>query len=703
MLSCLTLLFVAWQLTFFYTHYRVSDLLDSLVNTALTHAFLSPVVSIPIIKFILIQLLAYLLWIAWIVFVALSFSEYMGWREVVGYCFGIAYWFFACVFLMLLNLYYYPNSFFAALLGINFRMPLGIILIAMSTFGAASFLIALYHGFQSKRFLFSRMALIFFVLANIIMLLDDTIGYRNDAIHSLNNKPNVIIIGLDSLRPDFTGYAGVRAIKTPHIDQFLAEGTTFMRNFTPLARTFPSWISILTGKYPKHSNARTNLTDPSLVTSQDTLAKRLKQLGYQTIYATDETRFSNITKDYGFDELIGPHMGINDFVLGSLSDFPLTNLLINLPIGKFLFPYNFGNRAAAITYEPNSFLQLLEDRLPKQSGKSLFFSVHFCITHWPFTYAGHAQQKNLSSSEQYKASVMMVDRMLGQLLLQLKRKGWLEHSIVILLSDHGTTLGLPHDRLLEEQYYRGDDQLKKFVAKYKLSNQSPHAQDFRQDYVLNTSYGQGTDVLSLKQYHTILSFKGYGISLPKKQIYDRTLLIDVAPTVLDLLHLSALQHADGMSLKPYFINQAYSYPRVFFIETADKAAEMETDKIDAEKVMMKLMHFYHVNKSTGLLFVDPAFIPDMIKGKQRAVIMGDWLLAEYPAASYLHLAQSESKQLSLESALRPPYYILMNLKTKEWTIGFSSALAKQAPLSMLLQQLRMFYGEEGRGHSSGLS
>ena len=194
------------------------------------------------------------------------------------------------------------------------------------------------------------------------------------AIYHSHQQPNIILIGLDSLRPDFTGFYGNQFVRTPNIDHFLSQAVSFSETYTPLARTFPAWLSILTGKYPKHHEARNNLIASTSIIQQDTLAKKLQQAGYVTVYATDEKRFSNITKEYGFDRIVGPKMGVNDFLLGSLSDF---DKLLVVPGGRFLFPLIMVSRSHH-TYQPDKYTISRQDL--SVFLINLFLSVHLCLS-----------------------------------------------------------------------------------------------------------------------------------------------------------------------------------------------------------------------------------------------------------------------------------------------------------------------------------
>jgi hypothetical protein len=156
-------------------------------------------------------------------------------------------------------------------------------------------------------------------------------------------SPHVVIIGIDSLRNDLqVPRRGPAA--TPHVAAFLGEARRFRDATTPLARTYPSWMSILTGRHPVTTNVRYNLMPRRLVNEGETLGDALRWRGYRTIYATDEVRFANFDRTFGFDELITPPIGAVDFVLGFAGDLPLVNLAASTPLGGALFPSNHATR-----------------------------------------------------------------------------------------------------------------------------------------------------------------------------------------------------------------------------------------------------------------------------------------------------------------------------------------------------------------------
>jgi hypothetical protein len=694
MLIWLTLLAVAAQLSLFFLHFKTSNLLDSLVQSALATQMWHPVIIWPIVGFVFLQIISCVLFITWVWFITNSCGNFLRFSKNTIYTLGLFIWLCMCCAIVTFNSLYFSDSFFAELFrmyGLYNHDYHKIIFIVSILCVATTTMIAYLNYFVRKHYL--MLGGIFLILGCLNISLFFYEYYIPSSKTSLHQQPNIIFIGLDSVRPDYIHYFGNTNSHTPNIDAFLQSSTIFTQAYTPLARTFPAWMSILSSQYPKHNHARSNLADPTFILPNDTLAKHLQQAGYETFYITDEKRFSNILNGYGFDKIIGPSMGVNDFLLGTLSDFPFTNLLINMPLGRFIFPYNYANRAAAVTYEPNTFLHLIQLALAKKQDKPLFLSIHLCTPHWPFTWAHDKQSINLTIDQRYTRSIEEVDRQLGELISMLKSDGLLNNTLVVLLSDHGTTLGLLGDRLIDEKNYQGDMKKMKWLPTFKLSSSTDKHIHF------NTAYGQGTDILSLKQYHVLMAFQGFGIKTVKHSVNTPTSLLDITPTILDFLKLSPLITSDGSTLLPYITNvfsHKSTLSRALFLETGYSLAEIEKSHISIADVVKHSINTYQIDPSNGLLFVSQTAEKSINKNKQRAVLLGDWLLARYPdSIRYTLIRDPENhSQLILASEMISAYFVLANVKTGKWTVGFTSALAKQAPLMKLQQLFNDFYGDE---------
>src|SRR5688572_14805218 len=96
-------------------------------------------------------------------------------------------------------------------------------------------------------------------------------------------RPNIILIGIDSLRLDQLQRFGGGGV-TENLDGFLAKADVVRDATTPVARTYSSWSSILTGRDPLVTGARFNLAERTTVKANPTLGDVLRGAGYHTVY-----------------------------------------------------------------------------------------------------------------------------------------------------------------------------------------------------------------------------------------------------------------------------------------------------------------------------------------------------------------------------------------------------------------------------------
>lgn len=575
---------------------------------------------------------------------------------------GIVLWILGIATLLLVNQYFYPDSKFAILTQSIFPPPLDkILLIILIAIFSITIFLALYGLLHNRRR--------FLIGSALLMLVFLTTVKRYHASSNTSAataaKPNIIIIGIDAVRPDFLGYFG-NSKETPELDAFLNQATVFSEALTPLARTYPAWVSILTGQYPKKNGARFDLAQHIQFNLHETLPAILQRNGYQTIYATDETRFSNIDQRFGFDQLMTPPSGFNDFLLGGFNDFPLSNLLVNTAPGRYLFPYSYGNRAAYITYEPTTFLNLMQPALAASHTKPLFLAVHFCLPHYPYIWAGRLS--NTSPLHNYQQALHQADQQVYGLLQRLKKNHLLEHSVVILLSDHGEALELPGDRVTEpDLFIPGID---KHIPRFYPPSMAEEA--------VNQSAGHGTDVLGLTQYHTVLAFRFFGIKSQNAHIISgRVSLLDIKPTLLNLLNLPDKYH-DGKSLLSSIVGkQLIIAPQPdFFIETDFTPVAVRSVNPETRKVLFEGIDYIQIDPLTTRLSIRQSMVNLILSSKQYADFYGPWVLALYP----------QDKRWMMP--------VLVNLESGKWTTDLRTAFARQAPAQHMLQALKKFYRDD---------
>lgn len=554
------------------------------------------------------------------------------WPELSASRVGVVtLWFAALVaVVLLLNGAWYPRSHSGTYYHAIATSSVGAFNVAqiasIAVFGLAGVVTAVAAIRQSiRQRIGARAAIALLVLPGLAVLIGAASGSDDRQSHSENNKarPNVVVLGVDSLRLEHLGRFGGRDL-TPSIDDFLADADLFHDAITPLARTFPSWVSILTGRGPRSTGAVFNLVRREDVQDAPTLGDILSREGYGTYFATDEVRFSNIDQSYGFDEVVTPPIGAADFLIGRVGDLPLSNVLSGSPIGPVLLRYLSANRGVAFLYQPSTFIERLEATLP-EDGPS-FVAIHLTAAHWPYFHAdtpeGLREQITDDSNPVYEEGLQTADRMFGEVVRVLKNKGLLDNAIVVVLSDHGEALATPGDSLLN-----GDDL-------HRVQGLQVPAR------ILN--WGHGQSVLSPVQYQVLLAFRSFGhaagFAARGRSIEDPASLEDVVPTVLDLLGIEP-SSTDGKSHGLRLLTgnaPAESSARVRFTETDVRVAPSADGTLDEDDAARQAARLFAVDERSGWLQLRPTVINDLMLHKERAALDKQHVLAAMPVAPDRH-------------------------------------------------------------------
>jgi hypothetical protein len=438
-------------------------------------------------------------------------------------------------------------------------------------------------------------------------------GVSAPGANAPREQPHVILIGIDALRPDAL-YDEEGRVVMPRLDDFLAGSTVFSDTLTPIARTFPAWVSIISGKHPHTTGAVNNLLTRELIDEGDTLPKLLIDAGYHTVYATDEVRFSNLDETFGFRELIAPPMGASDFVISFFADSPLANLLVNTAVGGVLFPHTYANRAAAVTYDPDTFIERLYARL--RFDKPTFLAVHLTLTHWPHTWASTPPAEERKGdppvAETYRRSAIRADQQFGDLVQMLRDRGALQNAIVVVLSDHGEALGEPAS----------------------IANEGHAA---RHIPTLAASYGHGTNVFAEGQYRVLLamrSFSSVELATPAGlKIEVPASLEDIAPTIADALQLEPRQPFDGVS----WLSDLKSAPhsnnasRIRYLETEFVPPGLGSGPDVLRSMLRQAVPFYRVDAKTDRVLIRDERLPDVMQSRQYAATRAGAFLASVPS------------------------------------------------------------------------
>lgn len=243
-------------------------------------------------------------------------------------------------------------------------------------------------------------------------------------------RPNVVLIGLDTVRADALGVYGREPSPTPAIDRLGAESDVYLDAFASFNITNPSFASILTGLYGKNHGVY-DLSSP-LPEEMTTLAEIFRAAGYATgaVLSVAHLKEEWSGLDQGFDVYTRPRGQLAaeqtigdaiDWIAGRERPFFLWLHLFDPHTPHTVpRPYAEGLRPAETGVEPaRSWVPLKSPGEPPELRRP--------------SLGGH--------EDLYLAELAYLDHQIGRFLDVLESRGLLNHTIVALVADHGENLG----------------------------------------------------------------------------------------------------------------------------------------------------------------------------------------------------------------------------------------------------------------------
>ncbi|MCP4679040.1 MAG: sulfatase-like hydrolase/transferase [Deltaproteobacteria bacterium] len=137
---------------------------------------------------------------------------------------------------------------------------------------------------------------------------------------------DVVLVTIDAERADFLTPYGEKLPTTPFLEKLAAEGVTFKNAFSPAPWTVPAMYSIITGLYPSEHGLTSGQTVGQHVVGQEalpgeafTLTERLAGLGYSTF---------GINTNYHMAPQFGFNQGFDRYLGDDFAFMPFPNLAV---------------------------------------------------------------------------------------------------------------------------------------------------------------------------------------------------------------------------------------------------------------------------------------------------------------------------------------------------------------------------------------
>jgi arylsulfatase A-like enzyme len=248
-------------------------------------------------------------------------------------------------------------------------------------------------------------------------------------------QPDLILVVLDTVRPDHLSTYGYERETSPHLDRFRRRATLFEHAYSTSTWTAPAHASAFTGLYPVGHGATIEGWD--LDGEVSTLAEILSGAGYESIAVVGNPMIGKKQGyDQGFDIYVETWRRARaakrqaDAVTTEWVESLLASRTSTQPLFLFVNLVGAHNEYDSCGSSCGTFGADPEDGVVHNS--------------WRQVYAGRrafSQVELTRLGDLYDSEILEVDRYLARLLGALERAGKDERSAVVVMSDHGENLG----------------------------------------------------------------------------------------------------------------------------------------------------------------------------------------------------------------------------------------------------------------------
>lgn len=339
---------------------------------------------------------------------------------------------------------------------------------------------------------------------------------------------NVVLLSVDTVRADrLNSYGYSERSTSPKIDQLLASGVRVARAVAPRALTWPSLASVLTGQYPSSHGLVGN--GYKFADGQRTLAHSFAGEGYATSAFLSNMCEAN---HQGWDHFACSD-GDDSLAIAEAVDW-WSELAPEEP--RFMWVHLFA------THSPYRNGRGHVDRLdPDYDGP---LEMRSAVINRLVSEEGALSARDRAHLDaMYDAAMMGTDLLVSELLKGLEPGGQLDRTLIIFLSDHGEEL-------------------------YDHNQYAFHACSMYETVL-----------------HVPLAFIAPGV-LPTGTVSTAAAeLLDVAPTIAELVGVEPPPDIEGVSLVPYLSREGHGNRRKAAFSEYDPNAKIHTVFLDNWKLI----------------------------------------------------------------------------------------------------------------------
>jgi len=291
------------------------------------------------------------------------------------------------------------------------------------------------------------------------------------------DRPNVLLVTLDTVRADQLGVYGHPFVKTPSIDHLASQGARFDLHLIQEPQTNPSHASMFTGMYPSSSGVRVHMVD-KLPPNLQTLATIFNAAGYGTAGLYSWMSFDN--QYCGFERGFQLYQNVAGDMPDALDNAVLRRAAAEFRVAEeyLLAPKKVSELVGVqqeMEWRNKGRADVTTDaaiaQLQVMASNPFFMWIHYFDPHYPYVppppydtqydpgYTGKLdftidtiqaiEQGNIQPGPEdvkrlmslYQGEITFMDSHLGRLFTEIDSLGLADKTVVALTADHGESFG----------------------------------------------------------------------------------------------------------------------------------------------------------------------------------------------------------------------------------------------------------------------
>jgi arylsulfatase A-like enzyme len=279
--------------------------------------------------------------------------------------------------------------------------------------------------------------------------------------------PNVLVIVVDTLRADHLSCYGNARPTSPNIDRLAREGVLFENAVSAGSWTYPTHISLVTGLY-EFQHGLGNVppapifgSDKKGLNGHATIAEELQKYGFRTgAFSANRAFFvSNLGFDRGFSRFDDYFYSIADTFIRTILGQEAARIyhkpkvkqrLRRLGLERWI---DLGTQGFASYGTPQTIVRKPANIINNEvlrwidhspSDRPFFAFLNYFDVHDPYGGPRSFTKPDWDKGdmvEEYDAGIKYVDDSIGRLITELDRRNLSRNTMIIVVSDHGESLG----------------------------------------------------------------------------------------------------------------------------------------------------------------------------------------------------------------------------------------------------------------------